>query len=168
VRNWFASEQGRRAWEGLILRVPVVGPLVAEFAMARFCRMLGTLLGAGVPLVQGLSVARKSIGNQILVDAVSNSIERVQEGGQLGASLADCKGLFPGSVLEMISVAEESGKLDQELIRIANVTEGDLDRQLKTAVAFAEPLMLFLIAGFIGTIFISMVLPIFTLQDYIK
>jgi type IV pilus assembly protein PilC len=68
----------------------------------------------------------------------------------------------------MISVAEESGRLDQELIRIANVTEGDLDRQLRTAVAFAEPLMLFLIAGFIGTIFISMVLPIFTLQDYIK
>ncbi len=168
VRNWFASETGRRTWEGLILRAPIVGPLVAQFAMARFCRMLGTLLAAGVPLVQGLNVARKSIGNQILVDAVAHSIERVQQGGQLGASLAECRGLFPGSVLEMVSVAEESGKLDHELIRIANVTEGDLDRHLKTAVAFAEPLMLFLIAGFIGTIFISMVLPIFTLQDYIK
>jgi len=81
VRNWFASEQGRRTWEGLMLRAPIVGPLVAQFAMARFCRMLGTLLGAGVPLVQALNVARKSIGNQILVDAVSRSIERVQEGG---------------------------------------------------------------------------------------
>jgi len=168
VRNWFTSEQGRRVWEGLILRAPMVGPLVAEFAMARFCRMLGTLLGAGVPLVQGLNVARKSIGNQILVDAVSQSIERVQQGGQLGASLAECKGLFPGSVLEMVSVAEESGKLDVELIRIANVTESDLDRQLKTAVAFTEPLMLFFIAAFIGTIFISMVLPIFTMQEHIK
>jgi len=168
VRNWFTSEQGRRIWEGLILRAPMVGPLVAEFAMARFCRMLGTLLGAGVPLVQGLNVARKSIGNQILVDAVSQSIERVQQGGQLGASLAECRGLFPGSVLEMVSVAEESGKLDQELIRIANVTESDLDRQLKTAVAFTEPLMLFFIAAFIGTIFISMVLPIFTMQEHIK
>lgn len=68
----------------------------------------------------------------------------------------------------MVAVAEESGKLDTELIRIANVTEADLDRQLKTAVALAEPLMLFLIAGFIGTIFIGMVIPIFTLQDYIK
>jgi type II secretory pathway component PulF len=168
VRNWFASEKGRRVWEGLIIRTPLIGPLVAQFAMARFCRMLGTLLGAGVPLVQGLNVARKSIGNQILVDAVSSSIERVQQGGQLGASLAECKGLFPSSVLEMVSVAEESGKLDQELIRIANVTEGDLDRQLKTAVAFAEPLLLFFIAAFIGTIFISMVLPIFTMQEYIK
>jgi type II secretory pathway component PulF len=168
VRTWFASEKGRRTWEGFILRAPIVGPLVAQFAMARFCRMLGTLLGAGVPLVQALNVARKSIGNQILVDAVSRSIERVQEGGQLGESLADCRGLFPGSVLEMIAVAEESGKLDAELIRIANVTEGDLDRELKTAVAFAEPLMLFFIAGFIGTIFIGMVLPIFTMQQYIK
>lgn len=168
VRSWFASEKGRRTWEGFILRAPIVGPLVAQFAMARFCRMLGTLLGAGVPLVQGLNVARKSIGNQILVDAVSQSIELVQEGGQLGESLAGCRGLFPGSVLEMISVAEESGKLDTELVRISNVTESDLDRELKTAVAFAEPLMLFLIAGFIGTIFIGMVLPIFTMQQYIK
>jgi type II secretory pathway component PulF len=168
LRTWFTSEKGRRIWEGLVLKAPVLGPLVAEFAMARFCRMLGTLLGAGVPLVQGLSVARKSIGNQILVDAVSQSIERVQQGGQLGASLAESRGLFPSSVVEMISVAEESGRLDQELIRIANVTEGDLDRELKTAVALMEPAMLFFIAAFIGTIFISMVLPIFTLQDYIK
>jgi len=168
LRTWLISEQGRRAWEGMILRIPIVGPLVAQFAMSRFCRMLGTLLGAGVPLINGLNVARRSIGNQILVDAVSNSIERVKEGKPLGPSLGDCRALFSGSVLEMISVAEESGRLDQELVRIANVTEGDLDRQLKSAVALAEPLMLFFIAGFIGTIFIGMVIPIFTLQDYIK
>jgi type II secretory pathway component PulF len=168
IRTWLVSEAGRRAWEGFILRVPVIGPLVAQFAMARFCRMLGTLLGAGVPLINGLNVARRSIGNQVLVDAVSNSIDRVKEGKQLGLSLGDCRDLFPGSVLEMVSVAEESGKLDQELVRIANVTENDLDRQLKATVALAEPLMLFFIAGFIGTIFIGMVIPIFTLQDYIK
>jgi type II secretory pathway component PulF len=168
VRNWLVSPVGRRAWEGMMLRLPAVGHLVAQFAMSRFCRMLGTLLAAGVPLINGLNVARRSIGNQILVDAVSNSIERVKEGKQLGPSLAECRTLFSGSILEMISVAEESGRLDQELVRIANVTEGDLDRQLKTAVALAEPLMLFFIAGFIGTIFIGMVIPIFTLQDYIK
>jgi type II secretory pathway component PulF len=168
LRTWVVSEQGRRAWEGLILRAPVAGPLLSQFAMARFCRMLGTLLGAGVPLINALNVARRSMGNQILVDAVSNSIERVKEGKQLGPSLADCGTLFSGSVVEMVSVAEESGKLDQELVRIANVTEGDLDRQLKAAVAMAEPVMLFFIAAFIGTIFIGMVIPIFTLQEYIK
>jgi len=168
VRNWITSERGRRTWEGFIVRVPVLGPLLSQFAMARFCRMLGTLLNAGVPLVQALNVARRSIGNQILVDAVGNSIDRVKEGAQLGASLSDCKSLFPSSVLEMISVGEESGKLDQELVRIAVVTEGDLDRNLKTAVAFLEPLMLFFIAAFIGTIFIGMIYPIFAMQDYIK
>ncbi len=166
--NWLNSEKGRRIWEGFILRSPVIGSLVGKFAMARFCRMLGTLIGAGVPLVQGLNVARKSIGNQILVDAVSNSIDRVKEGGQLGQSLGECRDLFSGATLEMISVAEESGRLDQELIRISNVTEGDLDRQLKTAVTLLEPLMLFLIAAFIGTIFIGMILPIYTMQEQIK
>jgi len=168
ARAWVMSEKGRRVWEGTVLKSPVVGPLVAQFAMARFCRMLGTLLGAGVPLVQSLGVARRSIGNQILVDAVSNSIETVKEGGALGKSLGGCRMLFHGSVLEMISVAEESGKLDAELVRIATVTEAELDRELKTAVAFLEPVMLFVIAGLVGTIFIGMILPIFSMQDYIK
>jgi type II secretory pathway component PulF len=168
VRTWFASEKGKRIWEGAILKAPLIGPLIAQFAMARFCRMLGTLIGAGVPLVHGLNVARRSIGNQILVDAVAQSIERVQQGGRLGQSLAACRSLFPGSVLEMISVAEESGKMDGELVRIAAETETDLDRNLKTAVAFAEPLMLFLIAGFIGVIFIGMLLPVLSMGEYIK
>jgi type II secretory pathway component PulF len=168
VRTWLISPGGRRVWEASVLRLPVVGNLVAQYAMARFCRMLGTLLGAGVALISGLQVARRSIGNQILVDAVTNSIERVKEGKALGPSLGDCRSLFPGSVLEMVAVAEESGRLDQELVRIAVVTESDLDRQLRTAVSLAEPLLLFLIAAFIGTIFIGMVIPIFTLQDYIK
>ncbi|NGO39408.1 type II secretion system F family protein [Limisphaera ngatamarikiensis] len=168
LRQWLVSPAGRRMWEGFILKVPVLGRLVAQYAMARFCRMLGTLLAAGVPLIQGLQVARRSLGNQILVDAVAGSIDRVKEGQGLGNSLRDCPMLFPGSVLEMITVAEESGRLDQELTRIANTTEADLDRQLKLAVSMAEPLMLFFIAGFIGIIFIGMVLPIFSLQDYIR
>jgi len=168
LRTWLVSPVGRRSWEGIILKIPVVGGLVAQFAMSRFCRMLGTLLGAGVSLIAALTVARRSIGNQILVDAVSRSIELVQEGKALGPSLSDCRTLFAGSVVEMISVAEESARLDKELVRIADVTESELDRQLKTAVAMLEPLMLFLIAAFIGTIFIGMVIPIFTMQDYIK
>jgi type II secretory pathway component PulF len=168
LRGWFMSEHGRRAWEGFVLRLPIVGPLLAQFAMARFTRMLGTLLGAGVPLINALNIAQRSIGNQILFDAVSESINRVKEGKPLAASLGRCRALFPGTIIEMISVAEESGRLDGELLRIATVTEGDLERQLKTAVALAEPLMLFLIAAFIGTIFIGMVYPIFSLTDHIK
>ena len=168
LRTWLNSPKGRRAWEGMLLKLSLIGPLIAQFAMARFCRMLGTLLQAGVPLISALNVARRSIGNQVLIDAVSDSIDRVKEGKPLGKSLAQSRELFPGAIVEMISVAEESGKLDAELMRIANVTEGDLDRQLKAVVALAEPVMLFVIAAFIGTIFIGMVIPIFSLQDHIK
>jgi len=168
ARRWLSSDTSRRACETILLRSPVVGPLASQIAMARFCRMLGTLLGVGVPLMTGLNVARRSLGYQTLIDLVSSATERVKKGESLSSSLADCRMIFPGSTLEMISVAQESGRLDQELVRLASVTETTLDRQLKTAVALAEPLMLFVIAGVIGVIFIGMVIPIFTIQDYIK
>ncbi len=168
TRRWLVTDQGKRGRDSAILRLPVLGDLTAKFAMARFCRMLGTLLGAGVPLIHSLHVARKSIHNQILYDTLSGTIDRVKRGDKLANSLSDCKQLFPSSVTEMISVAEETGRLDQELVRLAETSEQDLERQLRIAVSLTEPLMLFLIAGFIGIIFIGMVIPIFTIQDYIK
>jgi type II secretory pathway component PulF len=167
-RNWLAGDKGRRQGEMVLLRLPVVGPLAAQIAMARFCRMLGTLLGAGVSLMNGLNVARRSLGYQTLIDLITDSTERVKKGESLASSLGNCKAIFTGSTLEMVAVAEESGRLDQELVRLAGVTELTLDRQLKTAVALAEPIMLFFIATFIGLIFIGMVLPIFSIQDSIK
>lgn len=167
-RKWMQRDSSRRLYENVLLHSPVIGPLMAQIAMARFSRMLGTLLGAGVSLINALNVARRSLGYQTLIDLVADSTERVKKGEALASSLADSRALFGGSTLEMISVAEESGRLDQELMRLANVTEVTLDRQLKTAVSLAEPILLFVIAGFIGVIFIGMVIPIFTIQDYIK
>ena len=94
TRTWLTSPEGRRVWEGWTLKAPIVGPLSSRFAMARFCRMLGTLIGAGVPLIQALNVARRSLGNQILSDAITQSITEVQQGGRLGQSLARCPMLF--------------------------------------------------------------------------
>ena len=168
ARTWVTSAKGRRIYERWLLTAPVIGPLSSQFAMARFSRMLGTLIHAGVPLVSGLNVAQRSIGNQILTDAIEDSVERVKKGESLARSLGNCSLLFSGATVEMISVAEESSRLDKELIRLAEVTEKELDQQLKTAVALMEPLMLFFIAAFIGTIFVGMVIPIFTIQDYIK
>lgn len=168
LRRWLRSEPGRRAADRILLRLPVAGSLVAQYAMARFCRMLGTLLAAGVPLISALGVARRSLGNQVLIDAVGDSIERVRRGEPLGLSLAAQPQLFPGAVVEMISVGEESGRLDRELVRLAATTEGELDQRLKTTVALAEPLLLFLIAAVVGLIFIGMLIPIFSLQDHIR
>jgi type II secretory pathway component PulF len=168
ARAWVRSEQGRRIWERWLLRAPVIGPQIARFAMARFLRMLGTLAGAGVPLINALRVARASLGNQTLIDTVEESIEQVQQGASLAGSLGGCPMLFPGSVLEMVAVAEETGRLDEELVRLAEDAEADLDRQMRMAVALVEPALLFIMAGLIGTVVIGMLLPIFTLQEYIK
>ena len=168
IRRALKSEAGRRFLEKNMLRVPAVGRVLARFSLVRFCRMLGTLLGAGVPLVAALRVAREAIGNQTLADAVSQSIEEVQQGKPLARSLAPCQQLFPATAIEMIAVAEESSRLDQELLRLATVYEGDLDRQLRMLVALVEPLLLFLMAAVVGTVVIGMLLPIFTLQEYIR
>jgi len=168
ARRALNSEAGRRGWERALLRLPVFGKVVVQFALVRFCRMLGTLLGAGVPLVTALRVAKEAIGNQTLADTVGASIEDVQRGASLARSLGANARLFPASATEMIAVAEESGRLDQELVRLAGAYEADLDRRLRMLVALAEPALLFVMAGIVGTIVIGMLLPVFTLQDVIR
>jgi type II secretory pathway component PulF len=168
VRRALTGEAGRRAFERAVLRVPALGTVVAQFALVRFCRMLGTLLAAGVPLVSALRVAREAIGNQSLADTVLRAVEEVQRGATLASSLGSSSRLFPPAVVEMVSVAEESGRLDRELLRVAGSYEGELSRRLQMLVALAEPALLFLMAGIVGTVVIGMLLPVFTLQDLIR
>ncbi len=167
LRRVLKSPSGRRMAERAILGVPVVGTTVARFALVRFCRMLGTLLGAGVPLVASLRVARDAIGNETLAGAVVEAIEQVQQGRSLARSLGGSERFFPASVVEMIAVAEESGRLDVELKRLALVYEEELDRRLRMLVSLAEPALLFVMAGIVGTIVVGMLLPVFTLQELI-
>jgi len=168
VRRALASQSGRRSFERALLRTPAVGTVAARFALVRFCRMLGTLLGAGVPLIAALRVAKEAIGNQTLADAVDRAVREVQQGSSLAASLSASPELFPPSVAEMTAVAEQTGRLDKELVRLAAAYEGDLDRRLRMLVALAEPALLFLMAAVIGTVVIGMLLPVFTLQELIR
>jgi type IV pilus assembly protein PilC len=162
------SDSGRRRMERVLLATPVLGTIIASFALVRFTRMLGTLLGAGVPLVASLKVAREAIGNQTLSDTVAKAIEEVQRGSSLSKSLSGSSRLFPASVIETIAVAEETGRLDKELVRVSSSYEGDLDRQLRILVSAAEPLLLFIMAGLIGTIVVGMLLPVFKLQELVN
>ncbi len=168
IRRAAASEEGRRILERAMLRLPLSGRATARFALVRFCRMLGTLVGAGVPLVAALRVAKEAIGNQVLADTVDSAIDDVQRGTSLARSLEGCRELFPASVIEMVAVAEESGRLDKELTRLATAYEQELDRYLKMLVAMAEPALLFVMAAVVGTIVIGMILPIFSLQQLIR
>jgi general secretion pathway protein F len=163
-----ASESGRRRLDQAVLALPGIGVVAARFALVRFCGMLGTLLGAGVPLVAALQVAREAIGNQVLADAVTRAVDRVQRGEALATSLAVAPRLFPPSVLEMVAVAEESGRLEKELTRLASTFEAELDRRLRVLVSLAEPALLFVMAAVVGTVVIGMLLPVFTLQELIR
>ena len=168
VRRMLSREEGRRTMATLVLRLPLLGTGIARFALVRFCRMLGTLVGAGVPLITSLRVAKEAIGNQVLADTVSSAIESVQKGHPLARSLESCRLLFPAAVIEMVSVAEESGRLDQELTRLATAYDQELDRYLKMVVTLIEPALLFFMAVVVGTVVIGMLLPIFNLQELIR
>jgi type II secretory pathway component PulF len=167
LRQAAQTRDGRRRMEVVLLATPLVGQVSANFALVRFSRMLGTLVGAGVSLVSALRTAREAIGNETLADTVSHAIEQVQRGVALSTSLADSPKLFPASVIEMIAIAEETGRLDKELLRIATTYESDLDRQLRMLVAVGEPIMLFIMAAVIGTVVVGMLLPILNLQDVV-
>jgi len=167
-RRLLASDSGRRSVERVVLGVPGLGRVVAHFALVRFCRMLGTLLGGGVSLIPALRVAREAIGNQSLADTVTNAVKDVQHGASLARSLSASRQLFPAAVVEMVAVAEESGRLDKELLRLAAAYEAELDRRLRMLVALVEPALLFIMAGIVGMVVIGMLLPVFTLQDLIR
>ncbi len=168
LRKAATTPAGRRLRDKWVLKVPVTGRITARFALVRFCRMLGTLLGAGVPLINSLRVAREAIGNQVLSDALVDAIARVQRGDTLAHGLATCPGLFPPSVIEVIAVAEESGQLSVELTRLGTDNDQELDRQLRMLVSLAEPALLFVMATIVGTIVIGMLLPVFDLWDAIQ
>jgi type II secretory pathway component PulF len=167
IKRSLQTEAGRRFMERVVLKTPALGLVTARVALVRFCRMLGTLVGAGVPLVAALRTARESLGNQTLADAVSHAIEEVQRGAPLSRSLAATPVLFPPSVVEMVAIAEETGRLDKELLRLSHSYEEELDRNLRMLVSLAEPAMLFLTAVVIGIVVVGMLLPILTLQDVV-
>jgi len=134
IKQALASDRGKRFRDEWLLKTPGIGKVLARFALVRFCRMFGTLTAAGVPLVQALRVSKQAIGNQVLGDALDDAIRRVQEGDGLAESLSDCAKLFPPSVTEVLAVAEASGQLDTELIRLADEHEQELDQQLRMGV----------------------------------
>lgn len=168
IQRMLSSEEGQRVMATFVLRLPLFGTGMARFALVRFCRMLGTLVGAGVPLISSLRVAKEAIGNQILADTVTSAIESVQRGHPLARSLESCRVLFPAAVIEMVSVAEETGRLDKELTRLATTYDQELDRHLKMIVTLIEPALLFIMAVVVGTVVIGMLLPIFNLQELIR
>ena len=160
----FKSERARRSIEKWRLKVPVVGEALRLLAITRFCRILGTMLANGVPLLQALKISKDATGSALLSDRIVEATEAVRDGKRLSEPLAT-GGFFPEQILAMIAVAEESNKLDKVLVQIADTVERRTNRQVDQAVHLIEPAILCVVAGGIGLLALGLLLPIFTMAS---
>lgn len=159
IRRHLKTEHGLRQWHRIALALPALGPVVRSLAVARFCRILGTLLKNGVPILQSLRIAKDATGNRVLTDAIASAADSVSTGKSLAAPLAMSK-QFPAEVIEMISVGEEANNLEHVLINVADTMERRTHRLLELAVRLLEPLMLIVMAGMILFVVIGLLLPV--------
>jgi general secretion pathway protein F/type IV pilus assembly protein PilC len=161
---WSETEQGGKAVDRFKLRVPVAGKVYEGFAVARFCRVLGTLLRNGVPIVKALDISAGAAGNKVLSGAIRDASENISGGARLADPLAK-SGCFPRAVVEMISVAEESNTLDTVLVEISESLERRNWRALDLAVRFIEPIMLIVLGTVILFLVMALMLPIFKMSN---
>jgi general secretion pathway protein F/type IV pilus assembly protein PilC len=153
------TETGRRRFDLLRIRAIGFGPIIRSLAIARFCRILGTLLHNGVPILQSLRIAKDATGNVVLTDAIADAAESVSAGKSLAQPLA-ASHQFPVEIVEMISVGEESNNLEQVLINVADTMEQRTNRRLDMFVRLLEPLLLLIMAGIILFVMIALLVPI--------
>jgi len=165
--HWLTTEQGRRWQDRLKLHLPIVGGIFQSFAVARFCRVLGTLLHNGVPILRSLEISGDAAGNRILADAIHRATENISAGQRLAKPLADC-GHFPPDIVEMISVAEESNTLENVLLHAADSLERNTWRKLDLAVRLLEPLMLLILASMVLMLVIALLLPLVKMSTTIS
>ncbi len=166
VRSRLTTDRGRRWADYYRLRIPLLGSIHRNLAVARFCRVLGTLLHNGVPILKSLEISRDAAGNRILSEAVEEASENISAGDSLAKPLA-ASGHFPGTVVEMIAVAEESNTLDRVLVEIADGLERRTARRLDLAVRLLEPVMLLILAAIVLFVVIALLLPIFKMTTTI-
>lgn len=164
VRSFVRSEFGRSAWSRWQLNIPVVGPAIRMVSITRFCRILGTMLANGVPIIQALNISKDATGSDVLARCIADATESVRAGDPLAEPLRK-SGLFPPEILEMIAVAEESNQMENVLVQIADTVERRTNRQVDQAVRLVEPLMLVLMATAIGFVAVGLLYPIFTISQ---
>ena len=158
--RYLATEAGRLRLDHLRLSAYGIGPVMQSLAISRFCRILGTLLTNGVPILRALRIAKDATGNRLLSNAIAAGSENIASGASLTEPLA-ASGYFPEEVVEMIAVGADSNNLEEVLIEIGDNLERDAQLRLELFVRLLEPVMLFLIAGLILFVVAALLLPIF-------
>ncbi len=162
IRRYYATTQGRLVIDRLLLRLPVLGPVLRKIAVARFCRTLGTLLSAGVPVLESLEITARTAGNAVIEGAILEVRKQVEEGKALADPLK-ATNQFPSMVVQMISVGEATGAMDTMLAKIAEFYEEEVDLAVAGMMRLMEPILIAFLGIVIGGIVISMYLPMFDL-----
>ena len=161
-RRYYSTSGGRRTIDGAALRAPLIGGIVRRNAVARFCRTLSALLGAGVPILESLDITAGTTGNAVVEDAVVKTRAAIEHGESVAAPLRDSR-VFPVLVTQMISVGETTGTLDAMLAKVADFYEEEVDRAVAGMTALLEPAMVAVLGIVVGGIVVAMYLPVFDL-----
>jgi general secretion pathway protein F len=167
TRQLINTPRGRYVWDEVKLRIPVLGPINNKMAVARFGRTLGSLLKAGVPLISALQIVRNIVNNVIIADVIDNTVEEIQAGKSLASPLAQSR-WFPSIVVQMISVGEQSGELEAMLSKIAETYDRDVESQIMAMTSMLEPVMILVMGLIVGFIVVSILLPIFEMNQMIR
>jgi type IV pilus assembly protein PilC len=167
IRAYYRTESGRLLIDRLLLKVPVFGPLIRKIAVTRFARTLSLLVGAGVPILDALSITAKTAGNQVVENAVMAARVSITAGQTVSAPLRE-SGVFPAMVVQMISVGEQTGAMETMLGKIADYYDEEIDTTVAGLTSLLEPLLIVVLGVIVGGIVIAMYLPIFKLITVIK
>lgn len=157
--QWAETDGGRMTVDRLRTRLPIFGPIYLNLAVGRFCRILGTLLKGGVPIVRSLEIAASSTGNRVLTGIVEQAADNISSGQPLADPLR-ASGAFPSDVVEMIAVAEQSNNLEAVLEQVANSLEKTTWRKIEVLVRLIEPLLLVALSGIVLLVALALLLPI--------
>ena len=164
IKKYINTQKGRYRTDAYALRLPVVGRLVRSVEVARFSRTLGTLIRSGVPILQALSLVRQIMTNQLVADSLKRVYNRVKEGDTLSQPLGQ-EAMFPPLAVQMISVGEETGKLDRMLLKVADNYEKTVRNMIKRLVNLLEPAMILAMGLMVGFIVISMLMAVFSMNE---
>lgn len=164
---WRQTDAGRYAWHGFLLNVPVFSRVIRTGAYANFARTLSNLLTNGVPVLRALEIVQKTVGNAVLEKEIAAVKSRVTDGSSLSRPLAE-SGVFPEVFTDMLAIGEEAGEVPRSLAQIARRYDEELTRNIKLFTTVIEPVLMIFIAGAVGFVAISMLLPVFQLSKGIQ
>jgi type IV pilus assembly protein PilC len=165
-RHYINTEKGKYNWHGFLLRMPIIGPVVAKIVVARFSRTFASLMGSGVSILESLEVTGKAVGNRVIQKELVDIAANVKNGQPLGKQLMEAK-FFPPIVGQMMAVGEETGKIDQILVKVADFYEEEVDTVIDSLASIIEPIMIIIMGAIVGVIAASVMGPIANLSKQI-